>query len=71
MELKLLKKGDKIISVNDKLIAVEHESGEISLIFYVIRKGKLSIQERVLIGYLNRAEAIDNETDGRLEVIHF
>ena len=34
MELKILKAGDKVISVTDKVIAIEHLSGEISLLFY-------------------------------------
>ena len=71
MELKLLKSGDKVINVTDKLIAVEHASGDISLFFYVIKKGRLSIQERVALSYADEDGDEYNQSSNDLEVIRF
>lgn len=71
MELKILKNSDKVISVTDKVIAIRHESGEISLLFYVIKKGKLSIRRKLAITYEDEIDPVYNESNRDLEVIHF
>ncbi|NLC20155.1 MAG: hypothetical protein GX757_13255 [Clostridiales bacterium] len=71
MELKILKAGDKVISVTDKVIAIEHLSGEISLLFYVMKKGKPKIKKKAVITHEDEIDVVYSESNRGLEVIHF
>lgn len=71
MKLKILKAGDKVISVTDKVIAIEHLSGEISLLFYVMKKGKPRIKKKAVITREDEIDVVYSESNRGLEVIHF
>lgn len=71
MKLKILKAGDKVISVTDKVIAIEHLSGEISLLFYVMKKWKPRIKKKAVITREDEIDVVYSESNRGLEVIHF
>lgn len=58
MRMDILKKGDKVLSVTNKLIAIQRENGEVEVIRFLIDKEGVWIadEETLIIGYADNAE---------------
>ena len=71
MRMDILKKGDKVLSVTNKLIAIQRENGEVEVIRFLIDKEGIWIadEETLIIGYADNAE--ESEVIAGVVITHF
>ena len=72
--IKILRKGDSVISVTEKMIAVKRKNGEVDIIPLIIGEGfpRVDLDNITTISYgTNTIETLIDSDDGDVKVITF